>query len=313
MNVLFISSGNSKTGINPIVKNQGESLKSAGINVEYYTIKGKGLISYLNHIIPLKKYISKNQFDLYHAHYFLSGIVAVLASVFPLIISFMGSDLYISKIWLFIIRLLYLKKNIYLVVKSEILNENLNLKNVYVIPNGVDVKKFYPIEKSVAKKKNNWKSQRYILFASDPKRREKNYKLAEQAIKLLNMGNYELVVLKNIPNKLIPYYLNGADLLLLTSIYEGSPNIIKEAMACNCPIVTSDVGDVSWVMGKTKGCFLTSFDPIDVVEKIKLALEFSNKTGRTNGRDRILELGLDSESIAKRMTRLYRDVIEESK
>lgn len=310
MNVLFISSGNTETGINPIVKNQGESLKSNDIKVEYFTIKGKGLKSYLKHISPLKKYIRTNKFDIYHAHYFLSGMVAALSSAKPLIISLMGSDLYVSRLWLFIIRIMYHKKNINLIVKSENLKQKLNLENIYVIPNGVDVEKFSPVDMVDAKKENNWKAQRYILFASDPQRTEKNYGLAAQALEILNLENYELVFLKNIPSEKVTSYLNGADLLLLTSTYEGSPNIIKEAMACNCPIVSTNVGDVEWVMGNTEGCFLTTFDPEEVAEKIDLALEFAAKKGRTNGRDRIMELGLDSDSIAKRIINLYKEILD---
>ena len=100
------------------------------------------------------------------------------------------------------------------------------------------------------------------------------------------------------------------ELVILTSLWEGSPNVIKEAMACNCPIVSTNVGDVRWVIGDTEGCYITSFDPEDVAEKIKLALEFGK---RTNGRDRIIELGLDSETIAKRLIDIYSKVLEENK
>lgn len=101
--------------------------------------------------------------------------------------------------------------------------------------------------------------------------------------------------------------MNAADVLLLTSRYEGSPNVIKEAMACNCPIVATDVGDIRWIIGDTEGCYLTSFDPGDVASKLQLALKFGR---RTRGRERLIELGLDSVSVAKRIVQLYQDVIE---
>jgi glycosyltransferase involved in cell wall biosynthesis len=104
--------------------------------------------------------------------------------------------------------------------------------------------------------------------------------------------------------------LNAADILLLTSFSEGSPQIVKEAMSCNCPIVSTYVGDVRWVIGDTKGCYITTFDPADVVEKIKLALKFSEKIGRTKGRERIIELGLDSDTIAKKIIDVYYSVLE---
>ena len=109
--------------------------------------------------------------------------------------------------------------------------------------------------------------------------------------------------------ELITYYMNAADVLLLTSLWEGSPNVIKEAMACNCPIVSTDVGDVRWVFGETEGCYLTSFDPEDVADKIKLALVFAEEKNRTNGRKRIIEFGLDTETIANKIIDVYKKVV----
>ena len=104
-------------------------------------------------------------------------------------------------------------------------------------------------------------------------------------------------------------YYNAADLLLLTSKHEGSPNIIKEAMACNCPVVSTDVGDVRWVIGNTKGCYITSSNPVGVAQKVMLALEFSEKNSRTKGRERIMELGLDSDTIAAKIIAVYKKVL----
>jgi glycosyltransferase involved in cell wall biosynthesis len=90
---------------------------------------------------------------------------------------------------------------------------------------------------------------------------------------------------------------------------EGSPNVIKEAMACNCPIVATDVGDIRWVLGETEGCYISSFDTKEFADKIRLALKYSETVGRTNGMKRIQELGLDSETIAKRIIDIYKKAL----
>ena len=99
--------------------------------------------------------------------------------------------------------------------------------------------------------------------------------------------------------------------MLLTSFSEGSPQIVKEAMACNLPVVSTNVGDVEWLFGNEPGHYLTSFEPEDVAEKLKLAFDFKEKFGRTNGRQRIIELGLDSETIANKIVKIYRKIIKE--
>jgi len=126
-------------------------------------------------------------------------------------------------------------------------------------------------------------------------------------------GSSNIQLLKPFPvdqKDLVEYY-NVADILVMPSYKEGSPNIIKEAMACNCPIVSTDVGDVKEVIGDTKGCYVTSFDPDDVAEKIKLTLEFAEKEGRTRGRERIIKLGLDLDSVAEKIIELYKGMIKQ--
>ena len=94
---------------------------------------------------------------------------------------------------------------------------------------------------------------------------------------------------------------------------EGSPNVVKEAMACNCPLVSTNVGDVEWVIGNTEGCYISSFEPAVMAEKIKLALQFAEKQGRTKGLTRIMELGLDSETVAKRIINVYENLLSGKK
>ena len=101
-------------------------------------------------------------------------------------------------------------------------------------------------------------------------------------------------------------YLNATDVLLLTSKWEGSPNMIKEAMACNIPIVATEVGDIKYLFGDSEGYYYTNPFPDRLAEKIKYILDNELKPG---GRQRIIDLKLDSESIPDKLIQLYQEVL----
>lgn len=306
MNVLFICSGNSKDGINAIVKEQGTSLKGMNVNIKYFPILGKGFSGYSKHIMKLKHHIHQYSYDIYHAHYSLSAFVGTLSGCHPLVVSLMGSDAHSQLLLRPLIRYLSINKWQATIVKSRKMKSSIGIANAYVMPNGVDVKKFFIVDQKKAKKFVKFDlNKKYVLFASDPQRKEKNFSLAEKAFNKLNLHNVDLKIIYNKPLELMPYYYNACDVLLLTSLWEGSPNVIKEAMACNCPIVASDVGDVRWVLGKTEGCYIASLRVKDMTEKIDTALKLKK---RTQGRERILELGLDSDSTANKIIKIYKSL-----
>lgn len=323
MKVLFVSSSNNKNGIGPIVKMQGDSLNSQGILIDYFGINRGGFRGYLKARNLLVGNLRGNNFDIIHAHYGLSAIVALLArKKEKLIVSFMGDDIVgsnrsdgsIKKTSLLIAWLnILFSKWFYShsIVKSEQMLNKMNHNKVSLIPNGVNTDVFYPGDKTLARKKLALDPElKLVIFVSDPSREEKNYLLADKAVKLLNDPKTLLVPVFNCDHENLPDYYNAADVLIMTSFHEGSPNVIKEAMACNCPIVSTDVGDVRLVFGDTKGCFISSLDPADFSEKIKLAIDFSKRDGQTKGRERIIELGLDSETIAKRIIDIYEKVLK---
>jgi len=308
-------------GISPIIRNQANSLKNEGLDISIFGIKGKGIVGYLRNIPSLRKKLRNSSYEIIHAHYGSSAIVALLAKrKEKLIVSFMGDDILgtknekgkntiisilESKFHRFLARYFYN----YSIIKSEEMNFSLQVKSSEVIPNGVNLEKFTSIEMDKAKKKLGLDSNtKYVLFASNPKRPEKNFSLAEKAISIINNKSIKLLVVFNTKNHLIPYYLNASSVVILTSFHEGSPNIIKEAMACNRPIVSTNVGDVKMILGDTKGCFVVNFDPIIVAEGISNALEFANEFDQTNGKERIKELEIDSKKIAKRIKDIYSKV-----
>jgi glycosyltransferase involved in cell wall biosynthesis len=306
LRVLFVSSGNSKSGISPIVKAQGDSLEKEGVYIDYFTIKGKGVRGYLNAVGDLKKYLKERNYDVIHAHYWLSGIVASLAGAKPLVVSLMGDDVKASAIFRWIIRLFYYLSWDGVVVKSKDMYESLNIKSAYTISNGVDMSRFKPIDKDLALKRVDWDgTKKHILFTANPNRGVKNFKLAKMAFEYLNREDLELHYLKGVPQEEVVYYYNASDVVILTSLWEGSPNAIKEAMACSIPIVSVDVGDVRELISDTKGGFITSFDYIEISNRLEEALKFGD---RTNGREKISHLS--SEKVAKRVIDVYKDIIK---
>ncbi|MEW7277935.1 glycosyltransferase family 4 protein [Aquimarina sp. 2201CG1-2-11] len=305
MEILFISSGNTKSGISPIIKNQGQSLINLGHKVTFYTIKGKGLKGYFNNIFTLRRFLKNKNFDVIHAHYSLSAMVASLSGAQPLVASLMGSDVKASGLLKYMIRFfnrLFWKK---VIVKSEDMKISAGLKESYIIPNGVDFEKFTPKDRNKSIEITQWdSSKKHILFAANPGRYEKNFVLAKQAFELLNDPSLELQVLIDIPNEKMVHYFNSADVILLTSLWEGSPNVIKEAMACNCKIVAVDVGDVKKVISNTQGCFVTSFNVKEIASTIKGALLLEYKT---KGRNHIQYL--NSSHIAQQIINIYNEIL----
>lgn len=321
MIVLSISSGNRLDGdISPIVKAQNRSLQQTGLDIDTYAIVGKGLLGYLKNVYPLYKYLQKNEIDLIHAHYSLCGFVGYFATFLyrlsgkkrlPMVVSLMGSDVKSSCLWRGIIAFFVKHFWSVTIVKSEDMKRSLGIKSLQVIPNGVDLELFDQRDKGACRKKLAWEQDvPHILFGSNPNRDVKNYPLAKRAFDLLlknnlhlQEANCQLKSLKSAPHDSIPIYLNACDVLLLTSKWEGSPNIIKEAMACGTPIVCTDVGDVRWLLSGLDNCYITNEDPRVIKEMMEKAISFN---GKTLGPARIKQLGLESSAVAAQIISIYK-------
>lgn len=300
MKVLFVSSANRNGEINPIVLNQGQSLSGKGVEIRYFGVRGNGFAGYLGNVASLKKELKEFKPDVVHAHYVLSGVVAKFAGARPLVVSLMGSDVNGGR-WQRMISQVFAG---YFwdacIVKTEEMKKTLGYERIHIIPNGVDMNWFIPEAKEDALRETGWDETKVnILFPSDPERPEKNFRLAEEAVKALSDDKLKLHVLKDVPRRKVVHYLNASDTVLLTSHWEGSPNIIKEAMACNIPVVSTMVGDVEEIFRGTDGCYIVK----DNVGEICLALRSAITRKRTDGREHIAYL--DSGLIARRIIDIY--------
>ena len=318
MNILFVSSGNKKQGISPIIKKQGESISKKNHKIDFFAIKGKGMIGYAWNIILLSKKIKSKKYDVIHAHFGLCAIVCYLSQFLkfkktPFVISLMGSDVLspekenpllkrlIRKYVFWVVK----NKTDHVIVKTEELYNLINVPNkTSIIPNGVDFNQFKPLDKSKMQHELEWdKEHKHILFAANPELPVKNYNLTKKAIEKIKTQPIVLHHLVNINHDDIPKYMNASDVIVLSSLFEGSPNVIKEAMACNRPIVSTNIGDVELILKNVKGCFLAENTIEDFSEKILEAIKFDQAT---KGRGHIEHLKDDE--IAEKIISIYSQI-----
>ncbi len=317
MKILFISSGNSKNRISPIIKSQGESIRRKGIELEFITIEGKGISGYLKNIKRIRQ--KARGFDIIHAHYGLIGLLAGISFTNkPMVLSIMGTDItgnyyekgkrsvssylivLMSQIALFFSKVIIVKSK-----KLKLYIPSYHQKKTVIVPNGVNFSLFKPLGYYISKEKIKINiNEKIVLFLADSKKPNKNFTLVKEAVKKMNNNNIRLINPFPISQEEFVVYLNACDVFVLSSFSEGSPNVVKEAMACNCPIVSTDIGDVNEVFKKTDGCFLSSFDPEDFAEKIEKAIKYGK---RTTGRNDITHL--DSEKVANEIIDIYENII----
>lgn len=312
MKVIFVASGNKAVGkVNSFVQSQYESLVAEGLDMVLFPIVGHGIKAHLQAAKELHHLIRREQPDVVHAHYSICAHVAALAMMCmrkktKLVVSILGSFPTHSMKWRlvrFCIRHIWDKT----IVKSKRTAKQLG-EDVAIIPNGVNLETFYPQDYHQARQLVGFETdKRYIIWCSNPERKEKNFALAQAAVGMVSESDN--VVLFPIFNKTpqeVAIYMNAADCLLLTSQMEGSPNVIKEAMACNCPIVSTDVGDVRERLEGLAGCYILPEKDMQSPEALANLIGEAICYGkRTEGYNRIIEDELTIQQVAKRIMSCY--------
>jgi glycosyltransferase involved in cell wall biosynthesis len=181
--------------------------------------------------------------------------------------------------------------------------------NIHIVPHEIDFKVFRPIDKDCARSTLGLRHDRkYVLFAANPEIPVKRFPLAQAAVECLRASDscIELLVVFKESQDRLALYMNACDALVFPSFQEGSPNIVKQAMACNLPIVATDVGDVTEIIGETKGCYVCNASIEDFVDKLRLVL-YSPE--RTQGHGNVRHLA--SPVVARRLIGIYESVLRD--
>ena len=310
----------------PFVTEQGDALRNAGCEINYFLVKG----NYIAAVKALKDKISECHPDIVHAHFGLSAITAELQSLVPVVTTFHNGETlnwYVN----LVSSLMSLRAKHVIYVAQHIRDLSyFKAKNYSIIPCGVPMEQMVITPKDEARKRLGWEQdKKYILFGGAFDNLRKNYPLLRDAVEKLkndtsyikhNTSDIECVEMKNLTRSQCVLRMCACDLFALPSHSEGSPQALKEAMAVNCPCLATDIADVRELFGDEPGHWILrnprktherwdgdekSLD--EMMELLKEALAFE---GRTNGRKRIEELQLTNEQVAKRIIDIYKEILK---
>ena len=366
----------------PFIEEQIAALEAHGVQIIRYGVTGHGIMGYLRELPALRRFIRAERPDIVHAHYGLSGLLANLQRLVPVVTTYHGSDINKPNIRRFSrIAMRLSAHNIFVSARNVALalgeaqaqctlyivqckgEENSGAETTAstqpegrlhhtpytkhtLLPCGVNLTDDQLTSRAEARQALGIADDaKLVLFAGAFDNAVKDAPLAQEAVMVLkrmisqplegvdSSGNnrsneceirmllmlssnnnnprfvaeLELKELKGFSRVQVNHWMCAANCLLLTSKTEGSPQVIKEAMACGCPIVSVDVGDVAERVSGVEGCYVVrTREPKDIAEALQKALVYE---GKTNGRERIQEMGLSNEQVAKRLIAIYESVL----
>lgn len=319
MRLLIVASLNTHGGqYAPFITEQAKALQSKGFALEYFGIVGHGIIGYWRNIRPLVRAIRDHRPDIIHAHYGLCALIACLAGKWthtPVVVTYHGSDINLPSVLrfsLFAMRLavwniFVSQRNVAIARRYTAHNTNWSL-----LPCGINLpadSASYPDMQHVL-----LPDHKHVLFAGAFDNAVKDAPLAQAAVDYYNAHTQsqpiQLVELKGYTREQVYGLMYACDAFLMTSKTEGSPQVIKESMACGLPIVSVDVGDVAERLDGVEGCYVASSrEPQELADLLSKAVA----SGRTQGRQRILDIGLTNDQVAAELMEIYKTILNTRK
>ena len=285
-------------------RHQVEALEALGLNCDTVAVpntdqESRRMTHYARFYgATLKKSLA--EYDVVHANYGLTAPAALAQLTRPVVLSLWGSDLLGSygrlSSWC-------ARRCDEVIVMSEAMATELD-RDAHVIPHGVDMESFAPASRASARDELGWDQRsRIVLFPYAPDRPIKDFPRARAVVDEAATrvdGHVELRTVSGVGHEEIPRYMNAADVMLLTSRREGSPNTVKEALACNCPVVSTDVGDVSNYVADLDYSGVCADDDA-LVDRLVATLRAAPVD---EGREQVADLGLPE--MARNIASVYR-------
>jgi teichuronic acid biosynthesis glycosyltransferase TuaC len=256
------------------VQEQVDSLRALGLSMDVLAIHGpRGGAKYVSALRTLRRVLADQRFDLVHAHYGLSGVVALSQRGVPVVTTFHGSDTgYVP--WQRYVSWVVARLTTPIFVTQDGA-ARLGVTNATVIPCGVDIDRFRPIDREGARRRLGWEELRsYVLLPGsrrDPVKRADFFDLVLERARR-ERGDLVGVSLEQASRDQVALIMNAVDVVLMTSDSEGSPVAIKESLACGTPVVSVPVGDVPSVIEGLPGCAVAPRNPEALTQAIVAAL-----------------------------------------
>lgn len=290
------------------IMEQVDALRSLGHDVQYVTAKKGGIGGYVELYRNLRKAIREIHPDIVHAHYGICGLIANLQRQVPVVTTYPGSDINDKKIRPISVMAMRLSKYNLFMSKRQIAKVHRYAKpeKTEIVRYGILSDLFMEQDKAKARKAMGLDAnKKYVLFSSKFTRLGKDPELAKAAVALVD--NAELLPLTGgYTKEEMVSLMNAVDAALVTSKSEGSPQFTKEVMACGCPIVSVDVGDVAEQVEGLEGCYIAKTrQPEELAELLKKAIAY----GKTKGHQHIMDMRLDNVQIAERLVEIYGNII----
>jgi glycosyltransferase involved in cell wall biosynthesis len=307
------------------VEQQVNGLRGIGLKVRVLFVNRaeEGLGVYFRMRKPWSTAVAEASPALLHVMY--GGVMAdrVMGwnSTIPKVVTFHGSDLlgenlsgrwrkWLSRYGVHCSRRAARKAQGVVVVSEGLrkaLPRGLDESRVRVIPCGIDQDRFQPADKVACQRQLGWREGVFhVLFASNNGDPVKRPWLASAAVEALKGAGVHTMMhfMHGVPYAEVPMWLNASDALIMTSVQEGSPTVVKEALACGVPVVSVDVGDVGERIKEVVGCHLSSPEPEELAAKLML-VRLAN--GRVRAQNQVQELSV--QRIAHRLERFYRETL----
>jgi len=300
------------------VVRQIQALRDAGVEVDVLDFISRA--NPLNHFRAwqrLRKMMAEKQYDLIHAQFAISLLISRMQFKLPVVATYHGDEAYgiirpdgtysnkghvlvlISQVMSFFVD--------ELIIVSQAMGKRLLRKDYHIVPSGIDLDVFKPMPRDEARARLGWPTdRRIVLFAvlrvDEPRKR---YHLAKAAVELAAQTlPVELRLASGIGPDEMPIYMNASDALVLTSLHEGSPTVVKEALACNLPVVTVNIGDVEERLEKVTNSVIVDPTPEAVARGIE---QMVKEPVRSNGRETVQ--GLSEAVLAQKVIGIYRQAI----
>jgi glycosyltransferase involved in cell wall biosynthesis len=320
--VLMITTGwPAPDGTSQFIKRQAEFLQAAGVDLDVFYFRAKkNVLSYVRAWFEVRRRLRSGRYDLIHAQYGQSGLMA-LPKRLPYVVTLRGCDLlgtvsdidgrytWMGRLNQFLTRAVAARADAVILVSAHMKESLGRSRRTYVIPSGINFDLFKPIPQDEARERLGFgKDEKLILFVGNPEQARKRFALAKTAVDVLNKRMpARLVIGWGVRHTDIPVYMSACNALLFTSMQEGSPNVVKESLACNLPVVSVPVGDVGERIGKVEGCELVRDESPDA---IAAALErVVGREARVDGRSAVMHL---SETMTtQKVISIYQTILAE--